>query len=654
MTPERSFAPEIQGLRAIAVALVVVFHVWPTVLRGGYVGVDVFFVISGYLITGLLVRQVLRHGRISLIDFYSRRARRLLPAATAVLVATLVGMLWFLPESRWRETSVEIAASALYVQNWVLAWLSVDYLGAEQAASPVQHFWSLAIEEQFYVLWPLVMIGALSFARRRGLSIRRTFLVALAVIFTVSLAASIIVTSQEPALAYFVTHTRLWELALGGLVALTIHRIDIRSPRLRALLVLIGLSAVLWSAIAYSTATPFPGLAALVPTLGTALIIIAGDVRLGAFKGLNATWLSYVGDRSYSIYLWHWPLIVFYTVRVDSLGPADGLALVATTILVSHFSYKYIEERYRHARAGLEWRPLGYGLASILVIVMGTMALQFSLDSGRAVHAVAKDPNYPGPAAILTGAITPDGVDPIPSLSALRSDMAEAYVVECHVPRRAIEPNPCILNSTGDFRITLVGDSHAANWIPALQQAAVDREWVAKSHTKSGCPFLSQPTLVRGEPYVECDQWVKAVLDEIRSNPPDVILWTMSNRNRLVDQDDSMPEAIAATWEVIRQAGPEIIVIRGTPRLTFEPGDCLSQKADCHEQREHAFGVDPIGDAIAMNDNVLALDMTDIFCNEKTCPVVIGNMVVWRDRHHITATYSRAAGPYLAERIENR
>ena len=226
MPQHRVFLPEIQGLRAVAVGLVLIFHVWPSILPGGYVGVDVFFVISGYLITGLLVRTALRDGRISLVDFYSRRARRLLPAATAVLAATFAGMFVFLPEARWEEAATQIAASALYVQNWVLAWLSVDYLGAENAASPVQHYWSLSIEEQFYFVWPLVMIAAIAIARRFGLSLRRTFVVALAVIFALSLAASILLTAQEPAQAYFVTHTRMWELALGGLLALTIHRVQ--------------------------------------------------------------------------------------------------------------------------------------------------------------------------------------------------------------------------------------------------------------------------------------------------------------------------------------------------------------------------------------------------------------------------------------------
>ena len=223
MLQTRTVCPEIQGLRAVAVGLVLLFHIWPAFMPGGYVGVDVFFVISGYLMTGLLVRSAMRDGSVSLIDFYSRRARRLLPAATTVLAASFLATFAFLPQTRWLETVPQIAASALYVQNWALARSAVDYLGAENAASPVQHYWSLSIEEQFYFIWPLVVIAALHFARRFGVSLRRTLLVALGLIFVGSLAASIYITAQDPARAYFVTHTRIWELALGGLLLSLIH-----------------------------------------------------------------------------------------------------------------------------------------------------------------------------------------------------------------------------------------------------------------------------------------------------------------------------------------------------------------------------------------------------------------------------------------------
>lgn len=208
MNAERPFFAEIQGLRAVAVLLVLVFHLWPAVLPGGFVGVDVFFVISGYLITGVLLRGLAGGGWLSLIDFYARRARRLLPAAMLVLFATLVGTLVILPASRWENTAIEIGASALYVQNWLLAVWAVDYLGADIPASPVQHYWSLSVEEQFYLAWPFLMMGAYALARRFGLNARRTLLVVLGLTFAASLAASLIVTAADPDWAFLVTQDR--------------------------------------------------------------------------------------------------------------------------------------------------------------------------------------------------------------------------------------------------------------------------------------------------------------------------------------------------------------------------------------------------------------------------------------------------------------
>ena len=204
---------EIQGLRAIAVLLVLIFHVWPESIPGGYVGVDVFFVISGSLITGGLLRELERDGHLRLAAFYARRARRLLPAAALVLVVTLAGSLLILPASRWEPIAHEVVASSIYVQNWWLASSAVDYWGADNAASPLQHFWSLSIEEQFYLFWPVAMLMAAGLPFF-VLSLRVRLALVMGLVFLVSIAASVWLTPTNPEQAYFFTHTRAWELAL--------------------------------------------------------------------------------------------------------------------------------------------------------------------------------------------------------------------------------------------------------------------------------------------------------------------------------------------------------------------------------------------------------------------------------------------------------
>lgn len=651
MQQQNGLLPEIQGLRAVAVGLVLIFHIWPSALTGGYVGVDVFFVISGYLITGLLVRAAMRDGHISLIDFYSRRARRLLPAATAVLAATFAGMFIFLPEARFEETAIQIAASALYIQNWVLAWLSVDYLGAENAASPVQHYWSLSIEEQFYFVWPLVMIGALYCARRLGGSPGRIFIVALSLIFTASLAASAFLTAQDPARAYFVTHTRMWELALGGLLALTVHHLHVPKGWPRAAALVAGLTAIIWSAIAYSPATPFPGAAALVPTLGTALAIVAGDVRLGFFRGLNARWLTYIGDRSYSIYLWHWPIVVFYTVRHETVGLMDGIGLITLTLLLSHISYKQIEQRYRHAGAKGDWKPIVYGLVSIAACVFSASIVQYSAARQSSIQISADNPLYPGPSALLASVPVPDGVKPLPALAALKRDLPLVYTEKCHQNQKSSEPISCLLGDLhGSKTIAVVGDSHAAQWIPALEKMAKELGWKLMTFTKSACPFSRVAVKAAGGiPYPSCSEWRENVILKIKETAP-ILVFTSQSRGYGYINRETMTAGLRNVWRELEEAGTQVVVIQDTPWMTFEPGDCLAagDPQKCTSVRTEVEADDLLSKAAEGAEGVQFVDMTDGICRAEFCDAVVGNIIVWRDRHHLSATYSQALGPYMA------
>jgi peptidoglycan/LPS O-acetylase OafA/YrhL len=647
MSPSRSLQPEIQGLRALAVGLVVIFHIWPAWLPGGYVGVDVFFVISGYLITGLLARAALRDGRISPLDFYSRRARRLLPVATLVLGVTLLGTLLLLPESRWEETVIQITASAFYVQNWILAWLSVDYLGAEQVASPVQHYWSLSIEEQFYFVWPLIMMGCLALAKR-GLPVRRIFAGALLAIFLLSLGASFIVTAREPESAYFFTHTRAWELALGGLLALCIHRVHIGQQWQRVALLVGGIGAVVWSAASYTLETAFPGLAALVPTVGTVAIILAGDVRLGAFRGLNARWLSYIGDRSYSIYLWHWPLIVFYTAQWDAITTVPGLGLIAATVLMAHLSYEHVEQRFRHAVMPRDWRPLRYAAASLGIFLLTSIGFSYYV-TVRA-SATTSDALYPGPAALLAGVDTPPGIEYLPDLSALKRDIPIVYTEQCHQNQASVEAISCILGSPdGEQTMAVAGDSHAAQWVPALDAIASENGWKLVTLTKSACAFSRAIVRLGGEPYPACSEWRENAIREIKNLGVDVLFVSQSRYG--IDEAE-MIDGLTSVWDELFAGGVRVIPIQDTPWMPFEPGDCLAEgePEKCTAPRSKVIAKDVYYKAAAASADIdmRVADLTDGICDAETCFSVVGNLIVWRDPHHLSATYARALAPYLA------
>ncbi|MEP6565462.1 MAG: acyltransferase family protein [Mesorhizobium sp.] len=634
-------------MRGLAVALVVVYHVWPDVLPGGYVGVDVFFVISGYLITGLLTREALRDGRISLIEFYARRIRRLLPAAILVLLVALLGTVLFISKARWEETARQILASALYVENWRLAHEAVSYLDAENLPTPVQHYWSLSIEEQFYIVWPLVMIGVIWVSQRLRLSVRRSLAAALSLVFVASLVASAILTTTAPAQAYFVSHTRLWELALGGLLVLTEHRFRLSAGARRSL-VIAGIAVILASALLFSPATPFPGISALLPTLATVLVILAGEVEIGRFRGLDSRPLRFIGDRSYSIYLWHWPLITFFAAKGNAVTPVSGAALVVLILILSDLSYRFVEQRYRQSRNGAWWKPLGYGTIGVLACVATSFGLlHFVTTQGTDITLIGTA-DYPGPAALLTGAAVPDNVDLLPPLARLGRDVSGLFAAGCQQNLKGSKPVGCPLGDpTGTKTIVLVGDSHAAQWGPALNKIAKDRKFKLVAFSKSACAFARAPTMADGEPYSSCFEWREKVLVEILKLRPFAVVTSQSNAGSV--PDDRMIEGLRNVWSKLTQAGSEIIVIRDTPYMGFEPGDCLSATpAKCFTKRSDAELNNVLALAAAGQKNVRVVDMIDAICGPLLCPAVVGNIIVWRDYHHLTASYSLALAPYLA------
>lgn len=629
-------------------AFVVIFHIWPAALPGGYVGVDIFFVISGFLITGLLTRMALNDGGISVVGFYTRRVRRLLPAAIVVLFVTLAGTLLFVSDAWWEETAKQVMASALYVQNWRLAEQAVDYLGAEDAPSPVQHFWSLSIEEQFYIVWPLLMIAALWWARCRGHSPVQMLTFVLGVVLAASLAASVVVTRSDPAWAYFVSYTRIWELALGGLLALTLDRLQ-PNGRARTAMAVAGMLAMLASAILFSRSTDFPGFKALLPTLGAALIIAAGSIRIGRFRGLDAAALRYIGDRSYSIYLWHWPLIIFYVARRGTIGLVDGVALIIATLVVSGLSYRFVEQPYRHSRSSLAWRPLIDGTAAVGLCVAAAGGLVYAIDRQPIDVSLIGTPNYPGPAALVANAAVPEGVKPLPPLSKIGADVPVIYRMKCHQEQGGIDATGCRLGDPAGTRtIVVMGDSHAAQWVPAVDKIAKDRKWKLVTFTKAACPVTRVAILDDSKPYEQCALWRERVLAAIAKLKPDFVVTSQSNYTSIAQ--DAMIEGLRSVWSELAGEGARVVAIRNTPYSLFDPRNCLgTDPGNCINPRSKVERGDIYALAARSMTGVTVVDMNDTLCGKDSCPAVVGNIVVLRDNHHLTATYALALAPYLAK-----
>ena len=658
------FRPDVQGLRALAVSLVVIYHLYPSLLPGGYVGVDVFFVVSGFLITGQLWHGYQRHGRVRLLDFWGRRARRLLPAAALVLAVVWLASYFLLPVTRLSDTASQIRASALCFQNWQLASNAVSYLKSADAATPVVHFWSLSVEEQFYLIWPLLFAVAALPARRY----RRVVLGGLiAVLVAGSLAYSVYETRVNPRAAYFVTTTRMWELGTGGLLALLPGRID-RVLRRQGWLGWAGLALVVAGSFALSGTSAFPGALALLPAGGAALLIIGGSdqARLGPARLMSLRPLVFLGGISYSLYLWHWPVIDLWTANTGkSAGVISGLAIIGVSVILAWLTKVLVEDRLRNSRilVGHGWRSLSVVLAAALPVTLASVYL-----AGVPGQWDGKlGPGYPG-AAVLAGTVTHVPDQPVlPPLDDRQAAVPTYWRQGCLAAPDAVRPTVCEYGDTTNpvLTVALVGDSIAGNWFPALEKIALRDHWKLVTDLHGTCPWTATLTVNNGTRHTSCYQWGAAVLhDLLTSIRPDVVITSDLPSEGTVTHPQPGPQAyaqigagMAQYWNQLEGHGISVVAIRETPMLGFSAPDCVAQygasSRKCGKPAATAIRPDPptVQAARQMAGKVTAIDMNTFMCEPTLCPSVVGNVLVYFDGHHMTSSYSQTLAPYLAPRL---
>jgi peptidoglycan/LPS O-acetylase OafA/YrhL len=666
---ERGFRPDVQGLRALAVTLVLIYHLYPSVVPGGFVGVDVFFVISGYLITGQLWRGFKSTGKVSLVEFWGRRARRIVPAAALVLAVTWVFSRLLLPASALANTAEQIRASALYYQNWLLAHDAVDYLKSTDAASPVQHFWSLSVEEQFYLVWPLLFLVAGLVARRRTSRARNITVACLAgALLAGSLAFSIYYTRADPQAAYFVTTTRMWELGMGGLLALMPERLAGVVGR-QGWLGWAGLGMVLASPFALRGTAAFPGAVALLPTVGAALLIAGGSAsaRLGPAWLMSVRPMVFLGGISYSLYLWHWPLIVLYeNYRDRPIGPASGPALAAVAVLLAWLTKVTVEDPVRLSRifAGHRWRSVCTALAAIVPAALGSVYLV----TLPAPWNGALGANYPGAAALANPArhVRPEPI--LPPLATLQAAIPKYWQQGCLDYEAA--PKACVYGDTKSPVVTvaLVGDSVAGNWFPALEQIAVQRHWklVTELHAMCTCTATMMADKGSGSPYTTCHDWgVNVQHDLLATIRPDVVITSALAGRGTVSHPTPGPQAyadvaagMAQYWRQLEASKISVVAIRETPTIyAIVPGYCVSRhgplSSACDEPASTAILADPPTELAArqLGGTVKDIDMNSLICGPTECSPVVGNVMVYLDSDHLTSNYSETLAPFLLPRL---
>lgn len=668
---------------------VVLFHAGVPGLGGGFIGVDVFFVVSGFLITGLLWREASGTGTVRLASFYAARARRLLPAAAVVLVATSVGAAALLPPLQARNVLGDTIAGALYLGNYRFAVEGTDYLSADIAPSPLQHYWSLGVEEQFYLLWPALILGTAWMLTRAGRGTRSAtpYAVVLLAVAGGSLALAVAWTHTLPAWAFFSLPSRAWELAAGGLVALTATQWRKLPPVCAAVVGWGGLALLLVTCTQLGESTPYPGTAALLPVLGTALVIGAGCATpdLGVGRLLSRPPMRAVGRLSYSWYLWHWPALLLAPALFGvELGVAGRLAMVVMSLGLAILTLHLVENPARFAAAlrASPWRSLAVGATATGVAVC----------AGLVLLAIRPVPTGSGPAAVPVAAVEakpsatrPQVLTPTEQLRmavaagaelrAVPSNMTppldniakpEPFVNGCVLSWKDVAQPACASGDTGSATtVALLGDSHAAMWQPALEPVAQRHGWRLETLAKVTCPLMKLPIVspYLGREFTECQQWRAAVLARVEKERPALIVLDMARRYGadfgFLSYDRTWLDSLTRLVSQLRGTGAKVVVLGPVPDPHATVPTCLSDHMNdvwsCSPQR-----------SVAMNDNGIAAEaaavhagggqyanLGEFFCTDRRCPVIIGNTLVFRDDNHITAEYAQLMSPILAGLAES-
>ncbi|HTY73129.1 MAG TPA: acyltransferase family protein [Actinomycetes bacterium] len=687
----RAFRPDIEGLRAVAVVAVLLYHAGLPWFRGGFVGVDVFFVISGFLITSLLVEELEGTGRLSIPGFYARRIKRLLPATMVVLLSvTVLAWLIFSP-LRQTSTAGDVAASALYVSNWHFAHQAVDYLSQGQDPSPVLHFWSLAVEEQFYLVWPLLLLLTGLAVRRYRRLLRPTLLGAIAALSLTSFVYCVHLTHAEPGAAYFSSLDRAWELGVGAALGILGARLR-RVPSVVALpLAWAGLAVIGVAVLTLSDATPFPGTAALLPVLGAAAVIGAGLAAgdLGPVRLLGTRPMRHVGRLSYSWYLWHWPLLVFAGAVWGHLDPAAAVLVLAVSYVPTVLTNRLVEDPFRRSRALLRHPRRAFALAgvtmssvlaaSVLLAAMVPTVPTLSAADARGAAALPPIDASPHPASVALAAVPPTTPAQLtkpraftPTPQQARGDLPRIYADGCQRSVASTSTAGCVYGDPhGGVTVGLLGDSHAAQWFPPLEQVALQRHWRLVVMTKSACTPASVLVFNRSllkRPYTECSTWRRAALARLAAEHVRLVVLTGSFTNPVVQSGHTLGPAasltattsgLEATLRALTGAGSKVLVLRDTPRSAVDVPDCVSSAgrslAPCATAQARALVTASTGveqRASAEVPGATYVDLDSAVCPSTPCPPIIGNVLVYRDSEHLTRTYALTLTPLLRAAID--
>jgi peptidoglycan/LPS O-acetylase OafA/YrhL len=638
------FRGDINGLRALAIVPVVAFHAGISALPGGFVGVDVFYVISGFLITTILVRELDRTGTVRLAAFWTKRLRRLAPALAVVVVVTLAAALVVLSPVRWTAVGLDGIAALLSVSNIVFAARATDYFADGLVPSPFLHTWSLGVEEQFYLVWPVLIVGVAWLARRIGARPRRALAAAFLITVVFSFLLSVIWTPVQPSWSFYLLPARAWEFALAGLLALAPLDRIVRSRAVADVLAGLGVVLLVVSVLAIDSGAPFPGWIATLPVAGTVLVIAGGSGRTDGrvSRVLAARPLQWIGSVSYSWYLWHWPFIVLAAVAVPTQSVADrvlvgcvaGLASLGAAALTSRFVETPVRFRPRLVASPRRTVAVVGGVTAAALLAAVGLA-------GGGAAVTAQEP-YRTFAEALSA---------VPDQACTRESESESG------------PPVCALGDVdSDTTVMLVGDSHAGHWKEAMGEAALAADVRLVVRWRSSCPAIPVALLdTHGVPDDECARFQEDTLALVAEVRPDVVvlaqsaaygarilspeLGRLSAGERLAEWEAAMH----AFFGVVDDSGAHAALVVDNPRLDFDPIECVARstadESECSAERSHALhsveGLNGVALDVARDRGAVAtFDVTDDICDAERCYAARDGVPVFRDGNHLSEVWT--------------
>lgn len=654
-TRPASYRPEIQGLRALAVLMVVVYHIWFDRVSGG---VDVFLLVSSFLLTLTFIRKVEEGKKLDLGRYWLQLFKRLLPSVVVVLLATLIATYLFIPRSRWTEVFDQTWASLFYVQNWLLAERSVDYYAADDSvASPLQHFWSLSVQGQIFILWPLLFALCAVMAKAAQVRFRFVVTVIFGSIFVASLAYSIAQTYGNQSYAYFDTRTRLWEFALGTLLAVALPYVS--APRLvRIGAGWIALLAMMSGGFLLDVERQFPGYVALWPLLAAGTIMIAGQTgsTFGVDRLLSWKPLVGLGNYSYALYLWHWPILVIYLAfrqRAEA-GPLSGVAIIGLSLVLAYLTTRFVENPVRHAtHSARRYATAAVAISCLTVAIpLGGWQLALKVEADRlSAQTIAENPG----ARVLAGLVEPSSsydAPVVPPAADINAEWAslpgrcgnplithDGGALTGHCSDNGIDP------ASSSRTVVVVGDSHAEQWLGVMRPLAAENNWTLVALLYGGCDFGIPAQDLKGG----CPDFNRAALSYLADLQPDAVFTVVTSAHADTPRDTVVP-GFALAADRLQKLGIEVIGVRDNPRFAFNMMTCLEQSgaeaSDCGQDRRTTLVEQPpFEEILSVAPQTALIDATDLICSEVSCEPIVGNMHVYIDDNHLTETYVESMYP---------